>query len=228
MRQSTKAVVGVLSLGVLASSYSLGLANANEGSSLGGGLSAAGSTSGTTSTDTGSTAPESTTTDTGVNSSAAASEPTASATASASASNSATSSSTTNKATTKSTATPTATPTKTAAPTATPTKTAAPTPTATPTATPTKTATSSAAKQTGDAIQYKYGTVQLAVTKAGGKISAIDVVIGTTRGREYAGVISVLVPAAVSANGANFGNYSGATFTTDAFKSALESALAKF
>ena len=218
MRQSTKAVVGVLSLGVLASSYSLGLANANEGSSLGGGLSAAGSTSGTTSTDTGSTAPESTTTDTGVNSSAAASEPTASATASASASNSATSSSTTNKATTKSTATPTATPTKTAAPT----------PTATPTATPTKTATSSAAKQTGDAIQYKYGTVQLAVTKAGGKISAIDVVIGTTRGREYAGVISVLVPAAVSANGANFGNYSGATFTTDAFKSALESALAKF
>ena len=218
MRQSTKAVVGVLSLGVLASSYSLGLANANEGSSLGGGLSAAGSTSGTTSTDTGSTSPESTTTDTGVNSSAAASEPTASATASASASNSATSSSTTNKATTKSTATPTATPTKTAAPT----------PTATPTATPTKTATSSAAKQTGDAIQYKYGTVQLAVTKAGGKISAIDVVIGTTRGREYAGVISVLVPAAVSANGANFGNYSGATFTTDAFKSALESALAKF
>lgn len=222
MRQSTKAVVCVLSLGVLASSYSLGLANANEGSSLGGSLSAAGSTSGTTSTDTGSTATESTTTDTGVNSSAAASEPTASATASASASNSATPSSTTNKATTKSTATPTATASVT------PTKTATPTATATPTPTPTKTATGSSAKQTGDAIYYKYGTVQLAVTKSGGKISSIDVVVGTTRGREYAGVISELVPAAVSANGSNFGNYSGATFTTEAFKSALESALAKF
>jgi uncharacterized protein with FMN-binding domain len=70
--------------------------------------------------------------------------------------------------------------------------------------------------------------VQLAVTKSAGKITSIDVVIGTTKGREWSGVIAELVPAAVSANGSGFGNYSGATFTTEAFKSALESALAKF
>jgi uncharacterized protein with FMN-binding domain len=68
----------------------------------------------------------------------------------------------------------------------------------------------------------------LSVTKAGGKISSIDVLVGTTKGREWAGVIDELVPAAVSGNGSGFGNYSGATFTTEAFKSALESALAKF
>jgi uncharacterized protein with FMN-binding domain len=68
----------------------------------------------------------------------------------------------------------------------------------------------------------------LSVTKAGGKISSIDVLIGTTKGREWAGVIDELVPVAIAANGSNIGNYSGATFTTEAFKSALESALAKF
>jgi uncharacterized protein with FMN-binding domain len=67
----------------------------------------------------------------------------------------------------------------------------------------------------------------LAVTVSGSKISAIDVLSGTTRGREYAGVIAELVPAAIDANGSNFGNCSGATFTTNAFKQALESALAK-
>jgi uncharacterized protein with FMN-binding domain len=69
--------------------------------------------------------------------------------------------------------------------------------------------------------------VQLAVTKTSGKITAIEVVVGTTRGREWATVISELVPIAISANGSNFANYSGATFTTNAFKQALESALAK-
>ncbi len=221
MRQSTKAVVGVLSLGVLASSYSLGLANANEGSSLGGGLSAAGS-GGTNAALTEPAPTQSTAAGTGASSTESlASEPKASA--SASSSTSADSSSSASKATAKSTATPTATAT------ATPTKTAAPTATSTATPTPTKAATSSTTgTQTSDAIRYKYGTVQLSVTKAGGKISSIDVLVGTTKGREYAGVISELVPAAVSANGSGFGNYSGATFTTEAFKSALESALAKF
>jgi uncharacterized protein with FMN-binding domain len=47
-----------------------------------------------------------------------------------------------------------------------------------------------------------------------------------THGRQSA--FSPLVQAAIAANGTNFGNLSGATYTTDAFKQALESALGKF
>jgi uncharacterized protein with FMN-binding domain len=36
-----------------------------------------------------------------------------------------------------------------------------------------------------------------------------------------------LVTDAISANGSNFANLSGATYTTDAFKQALESAISK-
>lgn len=79
---------------------------------------------------------------------------------------------------------------------------------------------------TGDAVDYQYGTVQLKVTKTSGKISAIDLVqAGATAGREQA--FSMLVSAAVSANGSSISNISGATYTTEAFKSALDSALSK-
>lgn len=77
-------------------------------------------------------------------------------------------------------------------------------------------------------IQYRYGAFQIQVVKSGSTISSINVLTGTTRGGQYAAIIPELVSAAVSANGSNFGNYSGATFTTNAFKQALESALAKF
>jgi uncharacterized protein with FMN-binding domain len=66
------------------------------------------------------------------------------------------------------------------------------------------------------------------VVKSGSTIASVNVLTGTTRGGQYAAIIPELVAAAVSANGSNFGNYSGATFTTNAFKQALESALAKF
>lgn len=79
---------------------------------------------------------------------------------------------------------------------------------------------------TGDAIDYQYGTVQLKVTKTSGKISAIDLVqAGATAGREQA--FPTLVDAAISANGTSFGNLGGATYTTEAFKTALDSALSK-
>jgi uncharacterized protein with FMN-binding domain len=79
---------------------------------------------------------------------------------------------------------------------------------------------------TGDPIDYMYGTVQLKVTKSNGKISAVDLVQATaTAGREQA--FSYLVSDAISANGASFGNLSGATYTTDAFKQALTSAISK-
>jgi uncharacterized protein with FMN-binding domain len=79
---------------------------------------------------------------------------------------------------------------------------------------------------TGSAIDYRYGTVQVSVTKANGKITNVTMVqSGATAGREQA--FPTLIQAAVSANGSNFGNLSGATFTTDAFKQALDSAVKK-
>ena len=79
---------------------------------------------------------------------------------------------------------------------------------------------------TGDPIDYAYGTIQLKVTKSGGKITAVDLVQAqATAGREQA--FPTLVDAAVKANGSGFGNLGGATYTTEAFKQALDSAVAK-
>lgn len=79
---------------------------------------------------------------------------------------------------------------------------------------------------TSDAISYHYGTIQLAVTQTDGKLTAIDLVqAGATGGRESA--FSYLVTDAINANGTSFGNMSGATFTVDAFKQALTSAISK-
>lgn len=79
----------------------------------------------------------------------------------------------------------------------------------------------------GAAIQYRYGTVQVAVTKSGGKITAVNLLQeGATGGRQAA--FTYLVDLAIQANGTSFGNLSGATYTVDAFKQSLESALAKF
>jgi uncharacterized protein with FMN-binding domain len=81
--------------------------------------------------------------------------------------------------------------------------------------------------KSGSAISYRYGTVQVSVTKAGGKITAVNLLQqGASGGRQ--GAFPYLVQYAISANGSSFGNLGGATFTTDAFKQSLESALAKF
>jgi uncharacterized protein with FMN-binding domain len=81
-------------------------------------------------------------------------------------------------------------------------------------------------KVTGDAVQYIYGTVQVEVVRTGGKISAVNMVqAGATNGREQA--YPYLQQYAVSAQGSNFGNLSGATYTTEAFKQALDSAISK-
>ena len=123
-------------------------------------------------------------------------------------------------------ATPTAGATAGATPAPAATKTAAPT--ATKTATPTKAPVAAASTQTGAAINYKYGTVQLEVTKSSGKITDVTVLVGYGSGPQYDSVIAALPAYAVSANGSNFGNVSRATFSTTAFKQALDSALAKF
>ena len=79
---------------------------------------------------------------------------------------------------------------------------------------------------TSDQIPYQYGYVELKVTKSAGKLSAIDVGGSTaTDGREQA--YPLLVDEAIKAQGSSFGNLGGATYTTDAFKKALDNAIAK-
>jgi uncharacterized protein with FMN-binding domain len=79
----------------------------------------------------------------------------------------------------------------------------------------------------GSAVPYRFGTVQVSVTKSAGKITAVNLLqAGATGGRESA--FSYLVDLAIQANGTSFGNLGGATYTVDAFKQSLESALAKF
>lgn len=65
------------------------------------------------------------------------------------------------------------------------------------------------------------------MTKSSGKITDITYLQSTaTHGREQA--FSYLTQYAIQAQGTGFGNLSGATYTTDAFKQALSSALGKF
>ena len=77
-----------------------------------------------------------------------------------------------------------------------------------------------------DPIQYQFGTVQLSVTRKAGKISAIDVGSSTaSAGRDQA--FPYLVQYAIKAQGVSFGDLSGATYTSEAFKQALTSAISK-
>ena len=192
MRNGTKAFVSIVSLGVVAAGYQVGLA-----AEISNGFSAsapvidqtAGATSGSTS---GSTPVETATT-----------SPAPAATSAA-------------------------TPVSPSAPG----QTTAPAPVSTPKATPPAPApnpapNASSTTKDGSAVRYQYGTVQVSVTKAGGKITAVNMLqSGATDGRQAA--FTYLVDLAVQANGSGFGNMSGATYTVDAFKQSLESALAKF
>lgn len=81
--------------------------------------------------------------------------------------------------------------------------------------------------RTGDAIKYKYGTIQVKVTKDGGSISKVSYVKSSYT-RVPSGTMAYLLEASVQANGSNFTNVSRATFTVDAFKRSLDSALGKF
>lgn len=217
MRTATKSAIGILSLGVIAASYTAGTA-----AQIGFGAAPVSNSS---------AAGESTAVDPSV-----VVEPTPVAVEAEevdeAGEDDVTSVPVQTKAAATSATTPTATKsaTATATPTPTATKTAAATPTATPTPTPTKTASTLATSvaKTGSAINYKYGTIQLEVVKSGSKITSINLIQASTKGREWASVPSMLVTTAIAAQGSGFGNISGATFSTQAFKSALESALAKF
>ncbi len=124
-------------------------------------------------------------------------------------------------------------PTSAPNPSSTPSQSSSPSPSSpgTPTTNPTKPPAPSAAPQEvtmdSDVIQYKYGVVQISVTKVGKKLTAVELLQGdATNGRDQA--YKILIDATLKVQGTNFGNVSGATFTTDAFRKAVENALLKF
>lgn len=79
----------------------------------------------------------------------------------------------------------------------------------------------------GSVIQSGYGKVQVQVTKSAGAITDVTLLqANATNGRSAA--FSYLVQYAIAANGTDFANLSGATYTSDAFKKSLAAALAKF
>ena len=192
MRNGTKAFVSIVSLGVVAAGYQVGLA-----AEMSNGFSASapvidqtsgatsGSTSGSTPVETATTSPA-----------------------------------------------PAATSAATPVSPSTPGKTTAPAPVSTPKTTSSAPASNPAPSASGtthdgSAVRYQYGTVQVSVTKSGGKITAVNMLQeGATSGRQAA--FPYMIDLAIQANGTSFGNLSGATFTVDAFKQSLESALAKF
>lgn len=78
-----------------------------------------------------------------------------------------------------------------------------------------------------DPIDYKYGTIQVSVTKKSAEITDVALLQGeATHGREKA--YPILIEQTILAQGNNYGNLNGATFTTAAFKQAVENALNKF
>jgi uncharacterized protein with FMN-binding domain len=78
-----------------------------------------------------------------------------------------------------------------------------------------------------DTITYKYGVVQVSMTKTNGQITNITMLQGdATNGRAQAYVS--LIDATIQVQGTNYGNVAGATFTTDAFKKAIDNVLKKF
>ena len=210
MRKGTKSFVSILSLGLVAAGYQAG-----QAAEISSGFSASAPISGGT-TSGGSTAPiASGTTSAGsetLNTPAAVATPAATAAVVPAKSN-----------TSSSTQASAATPAAVSTPKAT---TAAPAPAAT-TAAPAPAPAATSTTKTGSAISYRYGTVQVSVTKANGKITAVNLLQqGATGGRQ--GAFPYLVQYAIQANGTSFGNLGGATYTTDAFKQSLESALANF
>ena len=130
--------------------------------------------------------------------------------------------------------TPTPKPTTTKTPKPKPTKTGTPTPTPTKTTTPTPTPTKTTppagkVSHTSAPVNYRFGTVQLTVTKSGSKITSINMnQAGATNGR--AAAFPYLAQLAMTAQSGSFDTsmMSGATYSTDAFMQALNDALSQF
>lgn len=120
-------------------------------------------------------------------------------------------------------------PSATPEPTQTPGQSPKPSASSTPSTTtkPTKAPAPKEVTVESDAIQYKYGVVQISLTKKGNELISVGLIQGdATNGRAQA--YKILIDATLQVQGTDFGNVSGATFTTDAFRKAVDNALSKF
>jgi uncharacterized protein with FMN-binding domain len=90
---------------------------------------------------------------------------------------------------------------------------------------------SSTATVTGDAISTRYGNVQLKVTVSGGKITNVQAVQLPSSDPKSAEISNYAAPqlqqSALTKQSANVDVVSGATYTSDGYKTALQSALDK-
>jgi uncharacterized protein with FMN-binding domain len=103
------------------------------------------------------------------------------------------------------------------------------TPGATPTTTPVPTTTQAARSATGQDVTYRYGDLQLRVIEKASKITDIQVIAeGATDPRSEeinSQAVPLLRQEAMSAQSANIDGVSGATFTSQAYAQAMQSAL---
>lgn len=81
--------------------------------------------------------------------------------------------------------------------------------------------------KTSDVINYKYGVVQISMTKTDSTITDVTLLQGdASYGRDAA--YAALINATIQVQGTGYGNVTGATFTTEAFKKAVDNVMAKF
>ena len=95
----------------------------------------------------------------------------------------------------------------------------------------TTTTTGGAHNYTGQLVNYAYGNIQLAITVQNGKLTAINIPQeGATDSRSQSinsQAVPILTQEALKAQSLQFDVVSGATFTSDAFAQALQSAEAQ-
>jgi uncharacterized protein with FMN-binding domain len=98
-------------------------------------------------------------------------------------------------------------------------------------ATPAAAASSSTRTVTSDVASNQYGNVQLKVTVSNGKVTKIEALQVPQNDRKSAEINAYAEPAlqasALQAQSANIDTVSGATYTSDSYKTALQSALDK-
>jgi uncharacterized protein with FMN-binding domain len=98
-------------------------------------------------------------------------------------------------------------------------------------ATPPAAASSSTETVTSDVASNQYGNVQLKVTVSNGKVAKIEALQVPQNDRRSAEINAYAEPAlqasALQAQSANIDTVSGATYTSDSYKAALQSALDK-
>src|SRR3954447_4540433 len=100
-----------------------------------------------------------------------------------------------------------------------------------PSASAPSTSSSSTKTVTGDAVSTQYGPVQLRVTVSGGRITgaeAVQLPSGDPKSEQISSYAEPLLrQSALTAQSANVDAVSGATYTSDGYKTALQSALDK-